>query len=132
MPEIVNGVLVRKRQILLARRSPARRAYAGRWSFPGGHVEAGESLDEALCRELREELGVVPVTYSALSPITDPHSGSTVYHMYAVTNWSGEPAIRDEEHSELRWLRPAAAALLDELALDAYRPMFARLAAMQP
>lgn len=102
MPEIVNGVLLRNHQTLLARRSLTRRAYAGRWSFPGGHVEPGESLQQALSRELREELGVVPVKCSPLSRIADPHSEATTYHMYVVTDWHGEPTIRDAEHSELR------------------------------
>ncbi|MGP3710009.1 NUDIX domain-containing protein [Brucella sp. RRSP16] len=45
MPDIVNAVLPGSQGILLGRRSPDRRAYPNRWSFPGGHVEAGEDLD---------------------------------------------------------------------------------------
>src|SRR5437667_5927330 len=55
MTDIVNGLLLRNGAVLLARRSAGRQAYPNRWSFPGGHVEAGESLDDALIRELREE-----------------------------------------------------------------------------
>ena len=64
MPDIVNAVLLKRRNVLLARRSPTRRAYADRWSFPGGHVETGENLEQALRRELREEIGVAPLSSS--------------------------------------------------------------------
>ncbi|UYN97043.1 MAG: NUDIX domain-containing protein [Enhydrobacter sp.] len=41
---VVNAVLVRGRELLMAKRSPKRRTYPGLWSFPGGHVEGGETL----------------------------------------------------------------------------------------
>src|SRR5436309_1462601 len=63
MTDIVNGLLLRNGTVLLARRSAGRQAYPNRWSFPGGHVEAGESLDDALIRELREEIGVTPLSF---------------------------------------------------------------------
>jgi 8-oxo-dGTP diphosphatase len=54
MCTIVNGLLVRWPTVLLAKRSRRRSAYPGLWSFPRGHVEKGETLSEALGRELRE------------------------------------------------------------------------------
>ena len=122
--EIVNAVLLRDGCVLLARRSAARKAYPGLWSFPGGHVERGEDLEQALHRELGEEVGIVPVECHPLAPITDPHVATTTYRMYAVTAWQGEPAILDHEHSELRWFPLNAATSLPDLALDAYRPLF--------
>lgn len=124
---IVNALLIRGTMMLMAKRSPQRKAYPGLWSFPGGHVEQGESLDDALSRELREELGVMPVQSAFLRSIADPNAtlGDPItYHMYAVTEWQGgEPVIVDEEHSELRWFEPAEAIRLPDLALDAYRPL---------
>jgi len=58
MTDIVNGLLVRDGLVLMARRSRHRRSYSDTWSFPGGHVEPGETFDEALVRELHEELGI--------------------------------------------------------------------------
>ena len=125
---IVNAVLLRDNQLLLARRSLRRKAYPGLWSFPGGHVEPGEPLEQALLREAGEEIGIVPVVYTVCGLITEPdaaHTSPGTYHLYAVTQWEGgEPRIRDDEHSELRWFDLAA---LPELALEQYRPLFAEL-----
>ena len=57
MKDIVKAMLLRGTNVLLARRSSGRRNYPDRWSFPGGHVETGEALDDALMRELQEEIG---------------------------------------------------------------------------
>ncbi len=128
MPDIVNAVMLRDACVLLARRSAARRAYPNRWSFPGGHVEVGESLEQALHRELAEEIGIVPVDYRPLAPIADPHAAGTIYRLFAVTAWQGEPRILDAEHSELRWVDLQETSRLSDLALDAYRPMLEGLA----
>ena len=88
MTDVVNGLLVRERTIMLAKRGPHRKAYAGLWSFPGGHVEEGESLSQALRRELQEEIGITPITYRRQGTITDPNAKAPnviTYHMYVVT-----------------------------------------------
>ena len=117
---IVNALLLQGGNVLLARRSPKRKAYPGLWSFPGGHVEAGETLEEALIRETAEEVGIVPGAYSALGTIADPNAPAT-YHMFGVTSWKGEPAILDDEHTELTWFDLTEASSLPDLALEAYR-----------
>jgi 8-oxo-dGTP diphosphatase len=127
MREIVNAVLVHQGKVLLARRSPRRKAYPGLWSFPGGHVEQGESLEEALERELREEIGIVPTSYRLLEPISDPNATDdpATYHMYVVAAWQGAPRLLDDEHTELRWFEPATAIALPDLALEEYRRLLA-------
>jgi mutator protein MutT len=127
MRDIVNALLIRQGTVLLAKRSPQRRAYPGLWSFPGGHVEEGETLVEALIRELQEEIGIAPTDYKLLRSITDPNTkldDPVTYHMYAVTAWrGGEPMILDAEHTELRWFGQEAAIALSDLALQEYRPL---------
>jgi mutator protein MutT len=95
--------------VLLARRSPHRSTYPGLWSFPGGHVEQGETLAEALVREVQEEVGVTPTTFSFLGTIADRNTAESdpaTYHMYAVTVWDGgEPALRGDEHTTGAGLR---------------------------
>jgi 8-oxo-dGTP diphosphatase len=125
---IVNGLLVREDLVLLARRSAHRSAYPNLWSFPGGHVEPDETLDDALLRELREEIGVNPTQFRPLCSIVDPNTAvadHVIYHMYLVTTWQGgEPAIIDGEHVELRWLPMRMAMTVPSLALEEYRPLF--------
>jgi 8-oxo-dGTP diphosphatase len=126
MRNIVNALLLRQGSVLLARRSPHRKAYPGLWSFPGGHVEAGETLEQALIREVSEEVNVAPVTYSAVARIADPNttSESITYHIYVVREWSGQPSIIDDEHTELLWFTLEEARTLSDLALEDYRPLF--------
>lgn len=131
MRNIVNALLLSEDKVLLARRSLHRKAYPDLWSFPGGHVEGDETFDEALCREVSEELGIVPLSYNPISRISDPNATSEPiwYHLYAVTAWEGEPAIIDEEHLELRWFSLREANSLDDLALEEYRAVFVELMA---
>jgi 8-oxo-dGTP diphosphatase len=130
--QIVNALLVRRATVLLAKRSLRRRTYAGLWSFPGGHVEQGESFEDALVRELQEEVGIVPITYRLLRSMDDPNAtpaDPVAYHMYIVTGWQGgEPTILDDEHSELRWFTRTAAITLPDLALNEYRSMLLEVA----
>lgn len=122
MRHIVNAVFLGPQGVLLARRSAHRKAYPGLWSFPGGHVEANESLDEALVREAGEELAVVPLTFEPLMRIADPNAASepVTYHMYLVRDWRGHPQIMDSEHSEIGWFAIADARALSDLALAEY------------
>ena len=53
------------------------------------------------------------------------------FHLYTATAWDGQPAIRDREHTELRWFTPQEAQALDDLALEEYRPLFRSLGGMK-
>lgn len=59
---VVLGILVREGRVFVQRRSPSNPVWPGRWEFPGGKVEVGETEEEALIRELREELQWTPHT----------------------------------------------------------------------
>ena len=116
----------------MARRGPNRRAYASLWSFPGGHVEDGETLDQALLRETPEGVGVTPIACTDVGRISDPNapeSDPVTYYMFAVTAWQGgEPAIVDDEHTDLEWVPPETAVVRSDPALEEYRPLFGKLA----
>lgn len=124
MAEIVNGVLLRDGYVLLVRRSHHRTNYPDTWSFPGGHVELGESLEQALVRELAEEVSIVPTAWAFLDTLEDGSRGSVQanrFHMFVVTCWEGEPTLLGDEHSEMRWCNPVAAAAMPGHALAQYR-----------
>ena len=112
-------------RVLIARR-PEGRAMAGLWEFPGGKLEAGESPEEALTRELREELGI-DVSRACLAPFVFASHAYERFHLlmplFLCRRWQGTPVPR--EGQTIRWVMP------DELAdypfLPADRPMLPML-----
>lgn len=93
-------------RVLIARR-PEGRDMAGLWEFPGGKADPGEKPEDALIRELKEELGI-DVTESCLAPLTFASHGYDSFHLlmplYVCRKWDGEAAPR--EGQELAWVRP--------------------------
>ena len=119
---VVAGILLNGDRVLLVRRSVERELYPGVWDFPGGHSEDGELPQEALLRELREELGVVPTAYSELLPYMGNFGGLSI-HFYRVRQWTGTPRnLQEHEHSELAWVHPT-----DVAGLELASPMIPRL-----
>ena len=92
-------------RVLLAKRPPGR-PLAGLWEFPGGKVEAGETPEAALVRELDEELGIT-VAEKCLAPLTFASHGYEAFHLlmplYACRKWEGEVTARQGQ--ELVWVR---------------------------
>ncbi|MBT6202701.1 MAG: NUDIX domain-containing protein [Alphaproteobacteria bacterium] len=131
MIDIVNGLLVRDGLVLMAKRSRHRCSYPDTWSFPGGHVEPGETFGEALVRELREELGIVATDWSRLGTTTDNNASPAdcpSFHVFVVRTWDGgEPVLRGDEHNEMAWFSPRGARLLEPLAVAGFGAMLDRL-----
>lgn len=129
---IVNGLLVKDRQVLMAHRSPSRRSYPDTWSFPGGHVEPGETLEDSLARELCEEIGVQlgSRTFLKSVPVGATASDAPVtFHFFVVESWQGDIQNLGDEHSELRWVDFADASSMPRLALPTYVELFTMLSA---
>lgn len=127
MTDIVNGLLLRNDRVLMARRSAKRRLYPNTWSFPGGHVEAGETFEQALIRELVEELGVLVKDARLLTRLEVPSDGAQscrFFHLYGIEDWGGEPTNLGNEHSEILWVPLVEAFLLPNLALQSYKQVF--------
>jgi 8-oxo-dGTP diphosphatase len=105
--EVVAAVLTRPNgEVMLASR-PSDKIYAGYWEFPGGKVEAGESLEHALRRELKEELGIeaIRATRWITKVFAYPHALVRL-NFFRVWGWVGEP--HPHEGQTFAWDNPAA------------------------
>jgi len=118
---VVGAAIVRDGRVLAARRT-APPETAGRWEFPGGKVEAGESPETALVREIGEELGSV-VEVTGWLPGEVPIGERHVLTVALTVLTAGEPDPR--EHDEIRWLTAAELGDVDWLEPD--RPFLPHL-----
>jgi 8-oxo-dGTP diphosphatase len=105
MIEVAAGILVDDGdRVLLMQRLPGKHL-AGLWEFPGGKLEPGETIEEALARELNEELGVEVLASAPLISLPWRYPEKTVrLHALRVTAWHGEP--RPREGHPLKWIAP--------------------------
>ena len=112
MIDVVCAILSDGEGNILACRRPAGRHLAGRWEFPGGKVESGESPQAALARELREELGVEVEVGEAAGQVEWAYPTARIrLSAYHCKIRSG--VLRLLEHDEVRWCgRDALASLL--------------------
>lgn len=101
---VVAALMRRQGKVLVGQR-PEGSALAGTWEFPGGKIELGESPEEALARELKEELGIDaeigPLKFAAAHTY-----GKTgiLFLFFEVKYWKG--AVKTQQHFELRWVTP--------------------------
>jgi len=127
--DVAAAVLLRERagvsEFLLAQRPPGK-VYAGYWEFPGGKVEAGETMRDALVRELQEELGImVECAWPWLCrEFTYPHAKVRL-KFFRVAKWGGQ--IAPLEHSAFSWQKFGEAASVEPI-LPANDPILRALA----
>lgn len=107
---VVGGALVRHGRVLASRRTDPP-ALAGLWEFPGGKVEAGETDEGALVRELQEELGLTVVVGPRVGPELAIGTTAVLRVYVCEAPPDGEPALVD--HDAHRWL---SADELDDVA----------------
>jgi 8-oxo-dGTP diphosphatase len=120
---IVAAVIVADGKVLACERSSPPEV-AGRWEFPGGKVEPGETDQTALARECVEELGVRVRVGDRVGPDVPLAHGRAVLRVFAVTLLHGDqPQVL--EHRSMRWLAAADLHSVDWLPAD--RPIVAEL-----
>ena len=129
--EVAVGVLIRESDnALLITSRPAGKPRAGWWEFPGGKLEAGERPEDALIRELAEEIGIV-VKPACLAPLTFASHAYDDFHLlmplYVCRRWDGFASSR--EGQELKWVAPAR--LRDYPMPPADEPLIPHLIALQ-
>lgn len=123
---VVAVALVDSEQRVLLQQRAAGRPMAGLWEFPGGKVHPGETPEDALIRELKEELDI-DVSAACLAPFTFASHAYEGFHLlmplYLCRRWGG--TVRATEGQALSWVRPAR--LGDYAMPPADRPLVAML-----
>jgi 8-oxo-dGTP diphosphatase len=102
--KVTAAVIEEKGRVLIARRKPGRHM-AGKWEFPGGKVEPGETPEQSLERELMEELAIhARIGEFLLGTFFEGDGVSLELLVYRAERVSGEPALI--EHEAICWVRP--------------------------
>jgi 8-oxo-dGTP diphosphatase len=100
--EVAVGILIKDDGSYLLGQRPEGKPYAGYWEFPGGKLEAGESVFQALFRELKEELGIEIASSEPWQVIEHDYPHAYVrLHLHKVKQWSGAP--QGLEGQSLAW-----------------------------
>jgi len=117
-PQVVTAAVIERGGCVLIGKRKRGRRFAGNWEFPGGTLEEGETPEECLKRELREELDIeVDVGELFCSSTAEYGPGWTVRLLaYRATVISGTFSLND--HEEIRWVRPADLVGYDLPAAD--------------
>ena len=110
------AIIEREGAVLAAQRS-ATMTLPLKWEFPGGKIETGESPEECLNRELKEELGISVRIDTALTPATHSYADLTVT-LYPFTCRVAGGTLTMHEHHDLKWIAPERMRELDWAAAD--------------
>ncbi len=114
---VVAGLILRGDEVLICQRRPDQ-AMALKWEFPGGKMEAGESPEQALIRELEEELGIKAVIGTPVAHVRHAYrNGSSVdLQFFAIHQYEGE--MTNHIFNDLRWCKLRDLPGYDFLAAD--------------
>ena len=133
--EVAVGILLRADGALLLSTRPPGKVYEGYWEFPGGKIEAGESVEQALRRELIEELGITigPAQAWKVTEHNYPHALVRL-HWCKVDQWTGEFEMREGQSMawqqwplDVRPILPGALPVLQWLAEERGQPFDASM-----
>lgn len=109
MSRIAGGAIIENNKILLVKRSASKELFPNKWGFPAGKMEEGETPEEAVIREVKEEVGL------DFTPTKLIHQSEfDNYNFYKfVGDFSGDVVLQEEEHDEFGWFTYEEAKKLD-------------------
>jgi 8-oxo-dGTP diphosphatase len=111
--DVAVGVLVHADDQFLLTSRPEGKVYAGYWEFPGGKLEAGESVEQALRRELQEELGItIGAAQVWKTQMVDYPHALVRLHFCKVWDWQGELQMREAQSHAWQTLPVAVSPVL--------------------
>ena len=95
-----------KNEVLISLRKN-KKEYNGYWEYPGGKIESGETLEQGLVREIREELNIA-ITNSCIAPLTfavdEEEMNETILFLYVCRKWDG--SITSLLNQKIEWVKP--------------------------
>ena len=109
--ECVAFMFIQGNHVLAEQRKRTKQVMPGAVALPGGHLEAGEKPDEALRREVQEELGIVPIDVVYVCTLLHRSQEFRKLHYFAVTRWEGE--LIPQEAEFVVWIPLNALETLD-------------------
>ncbi|MFZ0303171.1 MAG: (deoxy)nucleoside triphosphate pyrophosphohydrolase [Terracidiphilus sp.] len=114
---VAAALIVREGEVLIGQRRP-NQPMALLWEFPGGKIEPGESPQQALARELHEELGIQATVGAKVIHIRHNyrHGGAVDLQFFAVREFEGE--IQNQIYEQVKWVKLADLTAYDFLAAD--------------
>ena len=118
MLEVVCGIIKNPEGKILACRRGLDRHLGGLWEFPGGKIDAGETPEAALARELCEELGITVKVGAALSSVVEWTDGAVSIRLRGFFCEILEGTLHPHEHEEIRWCGISELPLLDWAEAD--------------
>ncbi len=124
--ECIAFVLIKDNTMLAEKRKLTKMVMPGAIALPGGHIEEGESPEDALRREIREELGIVPSDITYICTLLYRSQACHKLHYFAVHSWTGD--IVNNEAEALLWIPFDALGSLDldvdRIAISEYRRVY--------
>lgn len=124
--DCVAFMLVKDGKLLVEKRRPNKRLLPNAVSIPGGHNEPGESVEDALIRELDEELGVRPLSYKFVCTLIHFAQEYRRLFYFVIEEWSGEMVM--QEAADLFWINvdqyDALDLEVDQIALKEFQRVY--------
>jgi mutator protein MutT len=120
--ECVVFMLIKDGRVLAEKRKLTKQVAPGLVALPGGHVDAGETVEATLVRELREELGIAPTRVAYVCTLVHRTEEFRKLHYFAIERWTGE--LENNEAEALLWIAfdelPQLNLDVDRLAMQEY------------